>query len=82
MPVCQAALDASLARAQKSKDWILYKGEFQTLIDGLKTPVVMDRTLQQHILGYAKDLAAESISVDDALTSLLNELSLYLAEQK
>ena len=52
------------------------------MIDGLKTPVVMDHTLQQHILGYAKDLAAESISVDDALTSLLNELSLYLAEQK
>lgn len=82
MPVCQAALDASLARAQKSKDWALYKGEFQTLIDGLKTPVVMDRTIQQHILEYAKDLAAESVSVDDALTSLLNELSLYLAEQK
>ena len=82
MPVCQAALDASLARAQESKDWALYKGKFQTLIDELKTPVIMDRTIQQHILVYAKDLAAESISVDDALTALSNELSLYLAEQR
>lgn len=82
MPVNQAALDASLSRAQQANDWELYQGDFGELLAGLKTPVRINTTVKQYILEYAKDLCAGTLSVEDAVAELTNELSLYLAERQ
>lgn len=56
-------------------------GGAQALYDGLKTPVVIDPTVEAKLAAHAERLCAGNETLDEAVAGVQSDLALYLAEQ-
>lgn len=58
-----------------------FTGDAASLYAGLKTPVIIDPTVEEKLADHAQRLCTGSETLDEAVAGVKNDLALYFAEQ-
>ena len=82
LPVTESGIRAYLDRNRSALEDSGYTGGFEELLDQLSTPVVPDRGLIGEVGYYAGELAKGSLTLDEAVAGVQDELALYFAERQ
>lgn len=82
LPVTESGIQAYLDRNRSALEDSGYTGGFEELLDQLSTPVVPDRGLIGEVGYYAGELAKGSLTLDEAVAGVQDELALYFAERQ
>ena len=82
LPVTETGIQAYLDRNRSALEDSGYTGGFEELLDQLSTPVVPDRGLIGEVGYYAGELAKGSLTLDEAVAGVQDELALYFAERQ
>ena len=82
LPVTESGIQAYLDRNRSELEDSGYTGGFEELLDQLSTPVVPDRGLISEVGYYAGELAKGSLTLDEAVAGVQDELALYFAERQ
>ena len=78
LPVTQAGIDRFVERNQS----VAGGDTFAALLGQLSTPVVLNRALLSEIGYYANEVVAGSLTLDEAVAGVQDELALYFAERQ
>ena len=82
LPVTETGIQAYLDRNRSALEDSGYTGGFEELLDQLSTPVVPDRGLIGEVGYYAGELAKGSLTLDEAVAGVQDELALFFAERQ
>lgn len=82
LPVTESGIRAYLDRNRSALEDSGYTGGFEELLDQLSTPVVPDNGLIGEVGYYAGELAKGSLTLDEAVAGVQDELALYFAERQ
>lgn len=80
IPVRQSSFDKMCKRNESKKD--KFEGDVSALVKSLKTPVIIDDTLEAVLDAHAKKLTMGDETIDEAVAGVQNDLAIYLAERQ
>ena len=82
LPVTETGIRAYLDHNRSALEDSGYTGGFEELLDQHSTPVVPDNGLIGEVGYYAGELAKGSLTLDEAVAGVQDELALYFAERQ
>ncbi len=82
LPVLQSSLDAQIASLRGENGEAVYKDDVHELLAQAQTPVVRDNAVYEKLLVHAGKLCDGTETVEQAVSALVQELGLYLAERQ